>query len=466
MAHGRIPSFARHLLAMLVPLTFCPLAPAETPPARTPRPATTTATAATTRPAPADVPALIDRLKASDWATRAKAQEQLARLGEDARPALERLLKPDANTDLEAVEAARALLARLGTAERYGPTTVTLHLKDVPAPDALAALAAQAKIAVAPEPASLWPGGGNATIPRVTLDCDHQPFWAALQQLCAQTGVRLASSAPGAPVQLAPTDPKTPAGPYAVAGPFLLKVKRIERTGSLVFDGPRDFNASPGCRISFFVWGEPKMGKAAWSIQNLDELSTDAAAKAANALNTHNFFGGSGDVGGLNEGRLTFNDPLPGTKITRLALTARFTLIERTEKLTVDRVLGAGRVERLIAGYPFVLKDVNKIGEGRYAYTIEVRPGEHTADEFSALIQHLQRNDPRLLDAQGQPLWMSGGSSSYGQKEYTSTRQLRCDLVGGGNGKKVGPPARFEWDVPVEVRTLTLPVEFKDLPLP
>ncbi|HEY7115040.1 MAG TPA: HEAT repeat domain-containing protein [Tepidisphaeraceae bacterium] len=448
-------------------LPLCAICTGAAAPGTTPPPPATTRTS-TTRPAsttPADLTALIDRLKAGDWATRAKAQEQIAKIGEDARPALERLLKSDA--DIEAVEAARTLLARLGTTQRYGPTSVTLHLKGIPAPDALAALAAQAKVTFSPEPASLWPGGQNGdstAVPRVTLDCDHVPFWAALQQICVQAGVRLVSSAPGAAVQLAAADANLPAAPYAVAGPFLLKVKRIERTGSVVFDGPRDFNAAPGCRISLFVWGEPKMGKAAWSVQSLDELSTDAAPAPGKAFDKRKFFGGGGDVGGMSEGRLSFNDPVPGTKMARLALTARFTLVERTQMLEVDKVLGAARLERVLGGYPFVLKDVNKVGDGRYAYTIEVRPGDHSPDEFSVITQQLQRNRPRLLDAQGQSLWMSGGSTTYGQDKYVSTQEFRCDP--GGNGKKVGPPVKFQWDVPVEVRTLTLPVEFKDLPLP
>src|SRR5207244_4083982 len=98
------------------------------------------------------------------------------------RAVLEAVVRADGDPEL--VSQARNLLARLDDARRYGPTPVTLHLRDVPAPDALAAIAAQANVTFAPPAETLWPAAGTAP-PKVTLDFDRQPFWAAVQQLCA-----------------------------------------------------------------------------------------------------------------------------------------------------------------------------------------------------------------------------------------------------------------------------------------
>jgi hypothetical protein len=274
-------------------------------------------------------------------------------------------------------------------------------------------------------------------------------------------------------VQLAIADPKEPPAPYAVAGPFLYKVTRIDRTRSLTFDAPRNTNGSTGVRVGLSCLPEPKLASAGatWACRQLDEL----VAEDGHALDPKPFWGGpagmavmgamrAGQAGaGMNQTTILYRADIPGDRIARLRLTARVTLPGKTQTFAVDNPMTAGRVERRIGGYVFVLKEVSRMTEGRYTFTVEAGSGDHSPDEFAALLQTLQRQPPQLSDAHGQVLRTQTASSRSGSGTYTTTHQV-IDNV--GNGQKAGPPTRFVWDVPVDPRTLTLPIEFTDLPLP
>src|SRR4051794_13328051 len=131
------------------------------PPVAASRPATTTRASAlaATRPAIGDLNGLMAQLDADEWAIRESAGEKIALLGEAARADLERQLK--ATPDGEVGRRIGVLLATLDEARLNGPTRVTLHLRDVPAREALAALAAQAGVSFVPAPETLWAAGSE-----------------------------------------------------------------------------------------------------------------------------------------------------------------------------------------------------------------------------------------------------------------------------------------------------------------
>jgi hypothetical protein len=422
-----------------------------------PPPGATRATApAATRPAIGELKALMAQLDADEWAARDSAAQRIALLGEAARGDLERQLK--VTPDGEAGHLIGKLLAKLDDSRLYGPTRVTLHLGTVPAHEALAALGEQVGVTFAPPPMLLW-ASTKGGAPRVSLDADDEPFWSCLHRLGAVAGFRVARGDSHAPLQLKLVDDR-PASPFAVAGPFLLKVKRIEHTRSLDFDAPEDFNPTPGCRISLFVWGEPKMPPGVWSIDQVDELTTD---RGPQTLDRSKVQTRGSQLGSVGEGRNTFGSDVAGSRIVRLRLSLQVTVVGKTQTLEVPNVLSAGKAQRTIGGYTFELSNVNRIVEGRYAFTIEVARGEHTPAEFATFVQTLGRATPHLLDATGRPLQFSGGSGQSSPDKWTQTKEVLRDGVGAA---RAGEPATFSWEIPVETRTLSFPVEFKDLPLP
>ena len=379
-------------------------APTSTQPATT-QPATTPSTPAPPPPTLADLDNLLKQLQSDTWATRRHAADQIELLGEPARPTLERLLK--ATSDPELTQALQVLINKLNAALQYGPTLVTLHLDKVPAHEALAALATQAKVSFDPAPETFW---NNADEPRVSLHSTKEPFWSCFQQMCAQAKLRITKSSPGQPILLATADPKLPPAPYAVAGPFLFTVKQVANTRSVIFEGPNDPNAKAGCQISLVTWAEPKMATTNWSIDPPQEIVTDTGTVAP--IKAMNFYNRGGQVGSNFPGAISCGKDVPGTRLIRLRSTAQFTIIDKMEKFEVPNVLAVRKAERNIDGYVVQLKDVNKMVEDQYTFTVEISRGTHSVAEFAAYQRVIDRLRAKLVDADGKPLTFRGGSGS------------------------------------------------------
>jgi len=81
---------------------------------------------------------------------------------------------------------------------------------------------------------------------------------------------------------------------------------------------------------------------------------------------------------------------------------------------------------------------------------------------FKALLDH---HPVRLQDAKGTALGFSGGGASYGPDEVRITNNVRCEPLGGG-GKAAGEPVTLVWEFPSEVEQVSVPLEFRDVPLP
>jgi hypothetical protein len=424
------------------------------PPATT-QSATTQSTPAPPPPTLADLDDLLKQLQSDTWATRRHAADRIELLGEPARPTLERRLK--ATSDPELTQALRVLINRLNAALQYGPTLVTLHLDKVPAHEALAALASQAKVSFEPAPETFWK---NADEPRVTLNCTKEPFWSCFQQTCAQARLRITKSSPGQPILIATADPKLPPAPYVVAGPFLFTVKQVTNTRVVTFEGPNDPNARPGCQVSLVTWAEPKMATTNWAIDPPQEVVTDTETIAS--VNAMNFYNRGGQVGSGFPGAISCGKDLTGTRIIRLRSAAQFTLIDRMEKFEVPNVLAVRKAERTVDGYVVQLKDVNKMADDHYAFTVEISRGNHSIAEFAAYQRVVDRWRAKLIDADGKALTFNGGSGRSNPDMISQT----STVTRSGPAGKVGEPTKFVWEIPAHLKTLSFPVEFKDLPLP
>ncbi|MDB5298931.1 MAG: hypothetical protein JWO87_594, partial [Phycisphaerales bacterium] len=113
--------------------------------AQTTRPAPTTlpaAPATTTRPAPATQAAatqaasrpyinlddLLKRLSSDAWQQRQRAQDELVRMGDEARPVVKDLLAR--TTDTEVRTRLEAAVAQIDENRISGPSFITMHFKD------------------------------------------------------------------------------------------------------------------------------------------------------------------------------------------------------------------------------------------------------------------------------------------------------------------------------------------------
>jgi hypothetical protein len=68
----------------------------------------------------------------------------------------------------------------------------------------------------------------------------------------------------------------------------------------------------------------------------------------------------------------------------------------------------------------------------------------------------------RLEDADGHIYQGGGGGGGGGGKlEYNMSFSVPPDRQ-----KEFGPPAKLTWSIPTEMKEVTIPIEFKNLPIP
>jgi hypothetical protein len=410
---------------------------------------------ASRQPTTQSIGELLIKLGHDDAPVRDAAQAQLQKLGPSILPELKQFIKVPSN--LEAAERAKAIVAGLDNARDSGPTLITLHLQNVLASEAFKAIAKQANISFLPDGAEQ---DRIAQEHRVTIECEGEPLWSVLQKICPQVSLKIASSRFAGPIVLSRTLSTEIPAPFAVAGPFVFLIKRIEHTRATDFAGPVDLNASPGCRMSLFVWAEPKLEATNWDTSSCDQWMTDIEEKPKVG------WWANGYVNSARESRIVLQpggDLNAAKMIKSLKMTAHFTITGRTETWKVDNPLQAHHVEKWVDGYRFVVKEVNKIVDGRYAYAVVVTPEGHNAADFLSLCEVLDRRPPVLSDAQHTSLQRMGGSSGRSQKEYTASNEFSCQQ---GPGQQIGEPTTLEWQLPDKVRSLMQPVEFTNLPLP
>src|ERR1044071_74786 len=132
-----------------------------------------------TRPAtqPSLMQRLVDRLASDQWKEREEASDALTRAGAEALPELQQLRRMTRDDDLRT--RLDAVLQRIAYNQKFGPTLVSLQLKDIAPLEAMTGLAKQS--------------GGDIRMPQgvapravgnITADFNRLPFWEVTRSLC------------------------------------------------------------------------------------------------------------------------------------------------------------------------------------------------------------------------------------------------------------------------------------------
>jgi hypothetical protein len=267
--------------------------------------------------------------------------------------------------------------------------------------------------------------------------------------------------------------------PIALGGPLLIRADHLERTSGLHLKPP--LAASGDFSVSLSVFAEPKLKVLDFSdVLKLEEavddkgnslIPPDANDLAANA----DTFGNGRDAPtsrwGVSAG--LHYPKNPGATITRLR--ASVVCQVQTRAATLEAPVGAGarNVSRTVEGLRVVVKSVD-------ASRCEVavfRDGRDDAEWYAVRMQ-LSAGDARLTDAAGRTVARATGApdaddGADGQRMDLRFRFTRDGGDDGSNKDKEGPrPSaaveanRFVWEIPVESRRLSVPFEFRDLPMP
>jgi hypothetical protein len=430
----------------------------------------------------------IAQLTSDDWKTRQRATQTLIRLADDALPRLERLVTA-AGADDEVRTRAAAAIAQIEEDKLTGTSLVTLRLADVPAPQAFAQLARHARASLPAEPPALWL---DKSLPRVSLDVDHAPFWQAMQALCEKTGLE--------PTPITRHNRELGLGvtrgdadwmdkPIALAGPLLIRADRLTRTSTLQLrpagDVAREFN------ISLTVFAEPKLRVLDYSgtltlLEALDELGNSLVPPpddngGPGAANVE-VFGNQrdGNTSRWEVGATLHYPKAAGKRITRLRATTALQVQTRSASLDVP-IAGAKNLTRTLDGGLRVT--VKSLDASRCELAVH-RDGRSDAQWYAVRTQ-LYAGQAQLLDDKGQIVARNQNSldtdeSNDGQRmdlKIRFAREPNTPAAGAEDNNNKDTPrdakkrnpteaTRLVWEFPTEIRQLTIPFELHDLDIP
>ena len=432
--------------------TFPTTRPATTAPTTAP-----SATVGTTQPVArnfGDPDLLLKQLASSDWHARRLAVEQLVRGGVDAEPFIHSLI--ERTTDEEARKNAQAAIAQIDEARLVGPSYLTLHVHQARASVVMAEISRQCFAPLTSEPTNLLE---EESIPRITFDCEHEPFWKVMPQICQKLGVDLRQWQGG--MRLMRGAGMQVDGISKIEGPFLIVANQISYTRTRSFGGRRD---QTQCGINFSVFAEPKLTivHGGGSITVDTALDDHGNSLVSDRNRMGGFWGGFGGSGGWNlYAPLDFPRQNPGTKLTRFKATTGFVIQLESQKIEIPDLANLKQTTKQILGMQVVFEEMKKNAD---AWQLHVRVAQpNFADpQWQQLMDGIQ-NRMQVLDSDGVALDRRGMSSNA--NNTTIELSLEFGRSARPDGRPSGDPARLVWEVPTRTRNLTVPVEFADLPL-
>jgi hypothetical protein len=419
------------------------------------------AQAPTTQPSK-DVEAVIAQLSTDGWKARQQAQERLVGMGPAVVERLKQLVRE--TQDEEVRSRAETALRQIEANDYSGPTLITLHLNNAPLPMVIGELAKQAGTEI-----SLWPPmNPQQNPPTLSINVDRQPFWLAVREICEKTG--LTPERMGGPQQTITLMQRGQGNwakkPIAVHEGSLITAERAYRSHSIDYASQ---NINSSFSIQFRILLDPKLRVLQRPYQiKLDEAIDDKGNSLVLPVDSNQgvVIRGGWDAEWICDVNANLKyQPDFGKRITSLRGSARFVTVSKNDSWQIPDILNAKDVEHAMPMGKYTLHEVNKTQDGQYQADILI---EHTGIGFPpqnplidfGTIQHCVR----LVDADG-GVYMPGGGSGNG----IGANRMRCQIrfiTNNINGRNLGPPAKLVWDIPVELKEILVPIQFKDLPIP
>ena len=443
----------------------------------------TTMPAVTAPTASPDIDKLITQLGSDNSDERDEAQKKLEAAGTSAVPALKKAAAT--SDDPEIKSRAAAALAAMKDLNDTGVSLITLHMKDASVHDVLAELSKQSHSQII----GMGPGRVLGVDNRnVTLDADQKPFWDVMSDLCTQLNVcPMIDLSGNAQLRLMSVNRSWMQAPHQTVGPFWISVVGVNRTRTIDLQGPQAIDDQFSVRL--MIVPEPKIAVAQMSDLTLTEATDDAghslmpkAARPNNAAFALGLVARSMTLGQTNrtiETRLSYPEQ-PGTKIALLKGSVDVQISQDVQQYIVDDVMGTQKITNPLKNCT-VQAAVVKQGT-YYRVTIDCTREGLSDEQWLAMMN--RASDITLEDADGHPLT----ALTHMVPLPTSDTTFKTNLLFSNNpnqamgllmGKvaaggaapavpaaKIGDPKKLTWNVATSIKSMKIPVEFKDLPMP
>jgi len=395
----------------------------------------------------------LKRLASDRWQDRQDAEQDLIKMGEDARPFIAELRKREAG-DREVRTRLEAALSQIDDNRVLGPSFITLHLKDATARTVFEELSKQCYAKFSSFPDNLLEESG---LPKVTIDVDRQPFWTAMRQIATKTGIDLQQYNDG--MRLMRGGFRMNSQWSVVQGPFLIVPVQLNRSQTMML--ANGGGSSSSFSLQMTAYSEPKLHVLSSNSAVIIDQAVDDAGNSliATGMENRGYYGGGGGSWNLYA-QLHYPDH-PGKKIARLRGHAAFVIQTKSEKLQIDNLKTVHDSAHVIGGMPVIIHEIKKNGDN-WDLRLTANAGT-TPDAWNQLNQSVQ-NRLQILDAQGQSLDHRGmGSRGENNKiEFTLTFAAS---VRPNDGRSSTEPVKLIWDIPTASKQISLPFEFKDLPM-
>jgi hypothetical protein len=384
---------------------------------------------------------LLHHLESGTWHQRKEAENDLINRGAWEVPAVNEMLattkSPDARARLQ------ALLRRLIHDRALGPSLITMHFKDAAPKAVYGELFRQAWAPLLTSPDNLL---DDPSLPKITVDVEHKPFWLVMQQLEHATGFGLTSEADGYRLHRAA---RIARGPVAISGPFLIVLAGVRP----------DLTDPQQCWADLTVYAEPKIHLLAIDQNMQITQATDNRGNALQAAPQSTTITPDLEYGPQ---QISVCLTVPNNHAANLVhLKGSTTASIAVESERVDIADLANAKPRPIESGGAILNFLRCKKSGsifQVCFACEQDP----LDQFQKINVEQPGWQVRVFDATGQLLpraeavVTNDGATSqmtliYGPKLY---------------GKPIPPPQRLVWNVPSEIQVVDLTVDFGDITIP
>jgi hypothetical protein len=379
---------------------------------------------------------LLHQLESGAWKERKSAEAELAALPVEDEPIIRAMLAATKSAETRA--RLEAVLRHLDDARYVGATLITMKMTDAPAKAVYAELFRQAGGALKTVPANLL---DDPALPKVTIDVDHQPFWAVVEKLQATTKLAPEPEPDNVGGCHLVRGGATVADPHVISGPFFITIGQ----------GLPHWGNNEYLSVVLRVYPEPKLH----SVLAIDATVNQAVDDKGNSLEQGPpmptmYIGDRMIVAVV---RFKPAEKNPGTRLVQLSAMVSPQVIFHSEHLDIGDLTHAAPQTIQIGNVPLKFDGCVKMGE-----TWQVKFSS-PPDPYVRLMQTFQRQDAplRILDAAGHEL-----------------TQISMGFSGGGTGGNKAffafpqqpEPRRLIFDVPTDIRKVDSPVVFKDINIP
>jgi len=404
-----------------------------------------------------EIDRLVIDLGDEDFSRREAAQRQLAEMGPAAVSRLAAEMRLAA--DEERRSALQTILRQIEDEAVTGATRVSVEARQTSAYDVIASLAEQSGVRMQLLPIDLW---RQDTAPAINLSARRQPLWSVLRRVCDQAGLEPSVTDDG--IRLVASGGCGPTrGPGTVSGPLLISAARIHHQRSIEL-------SQGGIRHDEFVIGfnalaEPKLrimpGPAAVTLSHaFDDVGNSLLLGQQPEIS----YGAGGPVWSFAV-RLRYPEK-PGGRIERLGGTILLPVATQFAVVRIDDLAAAQSRVVEAGGMRFAVRHVTQTGD-RWEVGLSATTPSNDREDFGKVQQLLYNPDIRLLDAAGRSILRSSGPN-FTSSDHPGTLQMAMIFDRNlSDGRPTPGPARsLVWRVPIASKTISLPFEIVDLPMP